>query len=146
MLGVIIAFHVLICLLLMVVILLQASKGGGLSGAFGGTGAASMGAVFGGRGAGSFLVKATVVLSTLFFLSNIVQGLIIKVQPSHKSLVRQEMEKEGKISQTAADLLPPIAGETKPNAATPKAKATTQAKTGQPSPAKAGSKTTTPKK
>ncbi len=143
MIGIIIAFHVLICLLLMVVILLQASKGGGLSGAFGGSGAASMGAVFGGRGAGSFLVKATVVLATLFFLSNIVQGLIIKVQPTHKSLVRQEMEKEGKVTQTAADLLPPIAGETKPKAATGTAAKATGAK---PSPAKSGSKKANPKK
>jgi len=144
-LGIIIAFHVLICLLLMVVILLQASKGGGLSGAFGGTGAASMGAVFGGRGAGSFLVKATVVLSTLFFLSNIVQGLIIKQQPTRKSLVRQEMEKEGKVSQTAADLLPPIAGETKPQ---PAAKSGTapQTKSTKPSPAKTGSNKAKPKK
>ena len=115
MLVVIIAFHVILCFLLMVVILLQSSKGGGLSGAFGGAGG-GMGTVFGGRGAATFLSKATVVLATLFFLSNITQGLIIKRQPTHKSLVRQEMEKQGKESQSAADLLPPIEGEKKPSA------------------------------
>lgn len=113
MLGVIIAFHVILCILMMVVILLQSSKGGGLSGAFGGAGG-GMGTVFGGRGAATFLSKATVVLATLFFLSAITQGLIIKKQPTHKSLVRKEMEKEGKTRQSAADLLPPIEGEKKP--------------------------------
>ncbi len=115
MLGVIIAFHVILCILMMVVILLQSSKGGGLSGAFGGAGG-GMGTVFGGRGAATFLSKATVVLATLFFLSNITQGLITKQQPTRKSLVRKEMEKEGKVKQSAADLLPPIEGEKKPAA------------------------------
>lgn len=117
MIAVIIAFHVILSILLMVVILLQSSKGGGLSGAFGGAGAGGMGTVFGGRGAATFLSKATVVLATLFFLSNITQGLIIKQQPTRKSLVRKEMEKEGKVRQSAADLLPPIEGERKPAAA-----------------------------
>ena len=51
--GFLVFLHVITCLLLVGVILMQASKGGGLAGTFGGT----SNAMFGGRGAGSFLSK-----------------------------------------------------------------------------------------
>lgn len=60
--------HALICLALIIVVLMQSSKGEGLAGAFGGGGGIS-GAVFGGRGAASFLSKATTILATLFMVS-----------------------------------------------------------------------------
>ena len=59
--------HVLICLVLIVSILLQASKGGGLSTAFGGGGGGT--AMFGGAGAATFLSKMTTVLAVAFFLT-----------------------------------------------------------------------------
>lgn len=58
--------HVLACLFLVIVILLQPGKSGGM-GAFGG-GAQQ---VFGGRGAGNFLTKTTWVTATTFFLTSI---------------------------------------------------------------------------
>lgn len=69
MFGILITLHVFICIALIISILLQSSKGGGLAGAFGGSGA--NGAVFGGRGAATFLSKATTVLAILFFVSSI---------------------------------------------------------------------------
>jgi preprotein translocase subunit SecG len=63
-----IVFHTLVCVLLMIVILMQSSKGEGLAGAFGGGGGLS-GAVFGGRGAATFLSKATTVLAIVFFVN-----------------------------------------------------------------------------
>lgn len=63
-------FHTIICILLVVVVLMQSSKGGGLSGAFGGGGGSGLGgAVFGGRGAASFLSRATTVLAVVFMLN-----------------------------------------------------------------------------
>ena len=59
--------HVLICIGLIMVVLMQSAKGEGLAGAFGGSGIT--GAVFGGRGAATFLSKATTVLAIAFFLS-----------------------------------------------------------------------------
>lgn len=59
--------HVLACLFLMVVVLLQPGKSGGL-GAF--TGAAAT-QVFGGRGAGNILTKTTWVTATVFFLTSV---------------------------------------------------------------------------
>jgi len=60
--------HILVCVALVVVVLLQSAKGEGLAGAFGGGGGLS-GAVFGGRGAASFLSKATTILAVLFMVS-----------------------------------------------------------------------------
>lgn len=64
-----IIFHVIICISLVLVVLMQSSKGEGLAGsAFGGS--SSMGgAVFGGRGAASFLSRATTVLAVLFMVN-----------------------------------------------------------------------------
>lgn len=63
-------FHVLVCVALILVVLMQSSKGEGLAGsAFGGGGGAVSGAVFGGRGAATFLGKATTVLAIVFMLN-----------------------------------------------------------------------------
>ncbi len=66
--------HVLICIALIMVVLMQSAKGEGLAGAFGGTGIT--GAVFGGRGAATFLSKATTVLAIAFFLSCIILSFL----------------------------------------------------------------------
>ncbi|MEA2030214.1 MAG: preprotein translocase subunit SecG [candidate division Zixibacteria bacterium] len=64
-------FHVIVSIGLILVVLLQSSKGEGLAGtAFGGGGGGGIGgAVFGGRGAGSFLSKATTILAVLFMVN-----------------------------------------------------------------------------
>ncbi len=65
----VVVFHTLVCILLVVVVLMQSSKGEGLAGAFGGGGGGLTGAVFGGRGAASFLSKATTILAVLFMIN-----------------------------------------------------------------------------
>jgi preprotein translocase subunit SecG len=62
--------HVLICIGLIMAVLMQSAKGEGLAGAFGGSGVT--GAVFGGRGAATFLSRATTVLAIAFFVSCLV--------------------------------------------------------------------------
>jgi len=64
-------FHILVCIALVLVVLLQSSKGEGLAGsAFGGSGGGGLsGAVFGGRGAASFLSRATTALAVVFMLN-----------------------------------------------------------------------------
>ena len=61
-------FHVAVCFALIIAVLMQSAKGEGLAGgtAFGG---AVGTAVFGGRGAASFLSKATTVLAIVFFIN-----------------------------------------------------------------------------
>jgi preprotein translocase subunit SecG len=59
--------HVVVSVVLILVILLQAGKGGGLGGAFGG----STQAVFGGRGAQTFLGKVTSAAAAIFMLTSL---------------------------------------------------------------------------
>ena len=100
MIGFLLFIHVVICILLVMVILLQSSKGSGLAGAFGGGGGA--GAVFGGRGAATFLSKVTTTLAILFMLSNIGHSIISKRSSAPKSLIQQEAEKGRGISPASA--------------------------------------------
>ena len=69
-----IVFLVLVCILLMGVILIQSSKGGGLSGTFGGSNVTSM---FGARRTSDFLQKATIVMAVIFMLTSLLMNLYI---------------------------------------------------------------------
>jgi preprotein translocase subunit SecG len=60
--------HVLVCIFLILVILLQAGKGGGMGAAFGGAGAQT---VFGGRGAQTLLGKVTSVSAAIFMITSV---------------------------------------------------------------------------
>ncbi len=60
--------HVMVCLFLIVVVLLQSGKAGDISAAFGGQGSQ---AAFGPRGAATALSKATTVSAVLFMLTSI---------------------------------------------------------------------------
>ena len=109
MLGSIVVFiHIVICILLVLVILMQASKGGGLAGTFGGQG--GMGAIFGGRGAATFLSKITTTLAILFMLSCISQVLISKSGAGgDQSLLQQEFSQT--MGTSPASSLPALPGQ-----------------------------------
>lgn len=59
--------HVIVCLALIVIVLMQADKGEGLAGAFGGGGSY---ALFGKRGATGFVAKATTAAAVIFMLTS----------------------------------------------------------------------------
>src|SRR5437763_14187056 len=59
--------HIIVCLFLMLTVLLQSGKGGGMGAAFGGGNAAT---VFGGSGASSFLRRLTAGAATIFMLTS----------------------------------------------------------------------------
>jgi preprotein translocase subunit SecG len=90
--GLLLVLHILICLSLILTILLQSGKGGGLAGgAFGGTAQT----VFGGRGATDFLTRATMVLGGAFFLTSLVLALMSSGThgvPS-RSLIQEEAKR-----------------------------------------------------
>lgn len=71
--------HVFVCIFLILVILLQAGKDGGMGSALGGGGS---GSVFGGRGAGSFLGKVTAACAGLFFVTSLTLSFAASYQPS----------------------------------------------------------------
>ncbi len=64
--------HVIICLFLIVVVLLQSGKAADLAGAFGGMGSQT---AFGPRGAATMLSKATAVAAVLFMIVSIWLGI-----------------------------------------------------------------------
>ena len=60
--------HVTVCSVLVMLILVQQGKGGGMGAALGG-GATNQ--VFGGRGAGNFLTRGTAILAAMFMLNSV---------------------------------------------------------------------------
>jgi preprotein translocase subunit SecG len=88
--------HVLNCLVLCVVVLLQASKGGGLAGAFGGGGAPQQ--IFGTRGMTTMLHKITIYCAVAFFVtSTLLFGLTARRGGTGGSIV-QEAVNEGTLT------------------------------------------------
>ena len=65
--------HVLVCLVVMLVVLIQPGKSGGLGAALGGAGAQQ---IFGGRGAGNFLSRTTWIAASVFFVTSITLAYI----------------------------------------------------------------------
>ena len=90
--ALLIFFHVLVSFGLIVSVLLQSSKGGGLAGTFGGSGIT--GGVFGGRGAAPFLAKATTVCAILFMLTSLSLNYVSPVEESESVLERTLMESD----------------------------------------------------
>jgi preprotein translocase subunit SecG len=77
------ALHVLVCVVLILVVLLQSGKGADLAGAFGG-GATQT--AFGSRGPASFLSKMTTVAAVIFMLTSIALSMI-SVKTESKSVL-----------------------------------------------------------
>jgi preprotein translocase subunit SecG len=67
MISVVIAFHVIVCVALIIVVLLQQGKGADMGAVFGG----SSQTVFGASGAGNVLTKVTSALAVLFFATSL---------------------------------------------------------------------------
>jgi len=65
--------HVIVCLILVVVVLLQSGKAADLAGAFGGMGSQT---VFGPRGSATVLSKATTVSAILFMLTSLTLSIL----------------------------------------------------------------------
>jgi len=65
--------HVIVCLILVVVVLLQSGKAADLAGAFGGMGSQT---VFGPRGSATVLSKATTVSAVLFMLTSLTLSIL----------------------------------------------------------------------
>jgi preprotein translocase subunit SecG len=141
MVGFLLVVHYIICFAMVLVILLQSGKGGGLAGAFGGGGST----IFGGRGAGTVLTRATMKLGGLFFVTSLTLALMSATggpggASSGKSLIQEEAKRTSGTQPVSGA---PSGGQSLPPAGTPsptKAVPTTPAPQTNPAPAPGGTK------
>ena len=101
------AVHIFVCIALVITVLLQSSKGGGLAGTFGGSGIT--GGIFGGRGAAPFLAKATTVFAVLFMLTSITLSVVRPGRVSQSTIQRALMESGAASSSPAVSTEMPVA-------------------------------------
>lgn len=125
--------HVLVCIFLILVILLQAGKDAGMGAAFGGGGS---GTVFGGRGAGSFLGKVTAACATIFFITSLSLSFAASYKPSVAGRIKVEQPAKAPESSPAGTTTPQTAPATPEN---PPAPAAPEGATPPPAPAPAPS-------
>lgn len=99
--------HVFVCVFLILVILLQAGKGGGMGSLGGGAGSQT---VFGGRGAQTFLGKVTSVSAGIFMLTS----LALAYNSSHTRSVVDQHEAPVPAAPVApgSPLAPPVPAST----------------------------------
>jgi preprotein translocase subunit SecG len=94
--------HVVVCLILILVVLLQSGKAADLAGAFGGTGSQTE---FGGRGQATLLSKVTTISAIIFMITSL--GLYILSAKGTTSVV-------GNVKAPAQTTAPAAAGTAKP--------------------------------
>ena len=105
--GFLIILHTVISILLITVVLMQASQGGGLSGTVGGQAASS---ILGGQSAGNALSRFTTWLAVLFLsLAVVISMLSGPADSSTSSLVKQAAVERPLIPGT--EQLPPVEEE-----------------------------------
>ncbi len=97
--DVVTVFHVSICVLLILIVLLQQGKGADMGATFGGGG----GTVFGAAGADTILTKVTTVIALLFMVTSIYLAIESKEgRNSTGSLFQNEHEKIAPATETEA--------------------------------------------
>ncbi len=114
--------HLLTCITLILVIILQSGKGGGVSAAFGG----GAGAALGQRGAATVLGKFTAVAAAIFMVTSMALAVFSTPAARDRTLddvpaVQQKKIEKPSDSQpaTAGDTTAPAAGDSAPATGTP---------------------------
>jgi len=100
--GILVTLEIIVSALLVIIVLMQASKGGGLAGSFGG---ATMGTMFGVRRTADFLSKGTTYLAVIFI------GLCLIINlwflPNKGSSTESVIQRGGQQQQNLPPPLPP---------------------------------------
>ncbi|HVX65387.1 MAG TPA: preprotein translocase subunit SecG [Bryobacteraceae bacterium] len=71
--GLLVAIHIIVCIFLVIVVLLQSGKAADLAGAFGGMGSQT---AFGPRGSATILSKATQIAAALFMVTSLTLAIM----------------------------------------------------------------------
>ncbi len=101
-------FHVLICIFLILVVLLQQGKGADWAGTFGGGGSQT---VFGARGAGTILSKATTAAAVIFMITSLALAILIS-RPGGNSVISDKAVPKTSTPAPAPAAPQPPAGQT----------------------------------
>jgi preprotein translocase subunit SecG len=107
--------HVVVCLFLVIVVLLQSGKAADLAGAFGGMGSQT---AFGPRGAATVLSKATTIAAAVFMLTSLSLAIMATRNAGTSSSVL-ERQKGATQKGTPAPAAPGPAGPAQPAPALP---------------------------
>jgi len=105
--------HVLICLFLILVVLLQQGNAADWSGAFGGGGSQT---AFGSRGAGSLLSRATTIAAILFMITSLSLTILLS-RPGGASVIRPNAKQQNAAPAPPAAV--PAPGQQSPAAPAP---------------------------
>src|SRR5580704_15423421 len=123
---VLVTLHVLVCLVLVAVIMLQSGNAADLAGAFGGSGSQT---AFGPRGAATFLSRATTWCAIVFMMTSLT--LSVKREPTAASAASgsflEQTQKAGKAPATPATTPAQAPAQTSQPPASAPAPATTPA-------------------
>jgi len=98
--------HILACLFLIFVVLIQSSKGAELGAAFGG----SSQTLFGSRGAATFLSKVTTVVAAVFMITSLVLSVIAS---KGTSVVKESPQPPAQTVPQEPAKIPPVPAEPK---------------------------------
>ncbi|HSW40617.1 MAG TPA: preprotein translocase subunit SecG [Acidobacteriota bacterium] len=104
-----ITLHVIACVILVLVVLLQSGKGADLAGAFGG---GSTQTAFGSRGPASFLTRITTVVAIIFMITSISLTTVASNRKEARSVLEatetQTGEPAGDRQEAKSDITEPI--------------------------------------
>jgi preprotein translocase subunit SecG len=99
--SIIYILHVLTCLMIVGLVLLQRGKGADAGTGFG---AGASGTVFGARGSASFLSRATAALATTFFVTSLALAFFSNEPTAPESVLERSLPSQ---QQTAPEAVPP---------------------------------------
>jgi preprotein translocase subunit SecG len=101
----IVMLHVIVCVILVLVVLLQSGKGADLAGAFGG-GATQT--AFGSRGPASFLSKMTTIAAVVFMLTSISLSMIATKTETKSILETTGKQRAAPVNKAPASTSAPV--------------------------------------
>ena len=90
--------HVVVCVALILIVLLQTGKGADIGAAFGG---GSSSTLFGSTGASTFLSKATTVAAVTFMLTSLALAYLASYRPSSSVVIETPVAVETKAPEAA---------------------------------------------
>lgn len=102
--NVLLAIHLILCLGLIILVLIQRSEGGALSGLGGGGGGGGMSGLMTGRSASNLLTRTTALLAAGFMVTSLVLSLLANAERNSGSILDDDSLKP--VIQTPAEQKP----------------------------------------